>query len=84
MSSTHIGRRPLGAAVLIAMSAVSAASGHSVDQAPSTTPPSSSPSSSQTEKSISPTGGNRFSPPVKAPPAQTVSPGRHPGLNGIP
>jgi hypothetical protein len=80
MSSTHIGRRPLGAAVLIAMSAVSAASGHSVDQAPSTTPPSSS----QTEKSISPTGGNRFSPPVKAPPAQTVSPGRHPGLNGIP
>jgi hypothetical protein len=84
MSSTHIGRRPLGAAVLIAMAAVSAAPGHSVDQAPSTTPPSSSPSSSPTEKGISPTGGNLFSPPVKAPPAQTVSPGRHPGLNGIP
>lgn len=80
MSSTHIGRRPLGAAVLIAMAAVSAAPGHSVDQAPSTTPPSSSP----TEKGISPTGGNLFSPPVKARPAQTVSPGRHPGLNGIP
>jgi hypothetical protein len=77
MSSTHIGRRPLGAAVLIA---VSAASVHSADPAPSTSPPSSSP----TEKSISPTGGNLFSPPVKAPPAQTVSPGQHPGLNGIP
>jgi len=84
MSSTHIGRRPLGAAVLIAMGAVSAAFGHSADLAPSTTPPSSSLSSSQTQKSISPTGGNLFSPPVKASPAQTVSPGQHPGLNGIP
>jgi hypothetical protein len=37
-----------------------------------------------TEKSINPTGGNLFTPPVKAPPAPTVPPGQHPGINGIP
>ena len=30
-----------------------------------------------TEKSINPTGGNLFSPPVKAPPAPTAIPGDH-------
>ena len=37
-----------------------------------------------TEKSINPTGGNLFTPPVVAPPAPTVPPGQHPGINGIP
>jgi len=84
MSSTHIGRRPLGAAVLIAMGAVSAAFGHSADLAPSTTPPSSSLPVPRRKRASVPPGGNLFSPPVKASPAQTVSPGQHPGLNGIP
>jgi hypothetical protein len=30
-----------------------------------------------TEKSINPTGGNLFTPPVKAPPAPTAIPGDH-------
>jgi len=37
-----------------------------------------------TEKSVSPTGGNLFTPGVKAPPAPAVPPGQHPGINGIP
>jgi hypothetical protein len=32
---------------------------------------------SPTEKSINPTGGNLFTPPVKAPPAPTAIPGDH-------
>jgi hypothetical protein len=32
---------------------------------------------SPTEKSINPTGGNLFTPPVKAPPAPTAIPGTH-------
>jgi hypothetical protein len=37
-----------------------------------------------TEKSINPTGGNLFTPSVVAPPAPTVAPGQHPGINGVP
>jgi hypothetical protein len=47
------------------------------------TPPSGAPMS-PTEKSINPTGGNLFTPPVSATPAQTVPPGQHPGINGVP
>ena len=36
------------------------------------------------EKSINPTGGNLFTPPVKAPPAPNVPPGQHPGISGVP
>jgi hypothetical protein len=42
----------------------------------STTVPSSAPVS-PTEKSFSPTGGNLFTPDVKAPPAPTEPPGIH-------
>jgi hypothetical protein len=35
------------------------------------------PSASPTEKSINPTGGNLFTPPIKAPPAPTAIPGTH-------
>ncbi|MDT5236856.1 MAG: hypothetical protein QOF47_2843, partial [Mycobacterium sp.] len=42
------------------------------------------PEPAPTEKSINPTGGNLFTPPVVAPPAPTVPPGQHPGINGIP
>jgi hypothetical protein len=40
-----------------------------------TTTPSSTVSVTPTEKSINPTGGNLFTPPVKAPPAPTAPPG---------
>ena len=37
-----------------------------------------------TEKSINPTGGNLFTPPVQATPAPNVAPGQHPGIGGTP
>ena len=39
--------------------------------------PSAPPPVAPTEKSINPTGGNLFTPPVKAPPAPTAIPGDH-------
>jgi hypothetical protein len=41
----------------------------------STTTAPSAPPVAPTEKSINPTGGNLFTPPVKAPPAPTAIPG---------
>jgi hypothetical protein len=41
-----------------------------------TTSPAAPPAS-PTEKSINPTGGNLFTPPVYAPPAPTATPGDH-------
>jgi hypothetical protein len=78
---------------LIAIGTLVAGCGNSGDQpAPSTTttttetstPPSSAVPLTPTEKSVNPTEGNLFTPQVKAPPAATVPPGQHPGLNGIP
>jgi hypothetical protein len=67
------------------MVGLTAACGSSEEKAPettttSTTPssaPSSAPSVTPTEKSINPTGGNLFTPPVKAPAAPTAIPGDH-------
>ena len=85
-----------GGTVLVVVGAVIAGCGNGGNQAPSTptttitTTTTSSPSSTAapapvpTEKSINPTGGNLFTPGVKAPPAQTVPPGQHPGINGVP
>jgi hypothetical protein len=42
-----------------------------------TTSPPAAPPVAPTEKSISPTGGNLFTPPVYAPPAPTAQPGTH-------
>jgi len=39
--------------------------------------PAPPPTVAPTEKSINPTGGNLFTPPVKAPPAPTAIPGDH-------
>ena len=77
-----------GGAVLIAVGALTAGCGTSGNQAPSTTtttttttittttaPPPSAPA--PTEKSINPTAGNLFTPPVLAPPAPTEPPGVH-------
>jgi hypothetical protein len=42
-----------------------------------TTPATTSPAAPPSEKSINPTGGNLFTPPVYAPPAPTEPPGVH-------
>jgi hypothetical protein len=95
MHTRSVDRRRLavaGGAVLIAVGAMTTACGSSGNQAPSTTStttttttpaPASSAPASPTEKSINPTGGNLFTPPVVAPPAATVTPGSHPGINGV-
>lgn len=76
------------AAMLIGLGALIAACGNSETPAPSstttttttpttsTTVPSSAPVS-PTEKDLNPTGGNLFTPPVKAEPAPTEPPGVH-------
>ena len=76
-----------GGAALIALGALTAGCSHNGEQAPSTstttttttsaTTPSSAAPASPTEKVINPTGGNLFTPGVKAPPAPTEPPGVH-------
>lgn len=67
----------VGGTAIVAMVGLTAACGTDEEQAPetSTTTSTTAPSVSPTEKSINPTGGNLFTPPVKAPPAPTALPG---------
>jgi hypothetical protein len=70
------------------MGAMTTACGTSGNQTPSTTSTTTTTTTTPapappTEKSINPTGGNLFTPPVVAPPAATVTPGQHPGINGV-
>ena len=76
----------VGGGALISMGALLAGCGNNGEQAPSTTtttttvtttPTSSALPPSPTEKGIDPTGGNLFTPNVKAPPAPTEPPGVH-------
>jgi hypothetical protein len=78
----------LAGGALVAMGAFLAGCGNNGEQAPSTssttttttttTMTSSTPAPpSPTEKGIDPTGGNLFTPNVKAPPAPTEPPGVH-------
>ena len=96
MSSQRLGRRLgmiAGGAAIVAMAALTAACGGGGGESPSsttttttTTTTTSAPASSApapTEKSIDPTGGNLFTPPVTATPAPNVPPGQHPGIGGI-
>jgi hypothetical protein len=97
MDSRLLGRRLVaisGASAIIAMGAITAACAKE-EKAPETTTPTTTTATTPattgggappapSEKSINPTGGNLFTPPVKAPPAPTVPPGQHPGINGIP
>jgi ABC-type glycerol-3-phosphate transport system substrate-binding protein len=71
-----------GMGAIIAMGVLSACG--QGEKAPETTTPTtttttsettSAPAPAPTEKSINPTGGNLFTPPVKAPPAPTAIPG---------
>jgi hypothetical protein len=87
MSTNLLMRRMIAVAAggaLIGLGAFTAACGKNGEQAPSTTTttttttsPSSATPPSPTEKGINPTGGNLFTPGIKAPPAPTEPPGVH-------
>lgn len=96
MDSHLLGRRLAaisGVAAFVAMGALTAACAKEEQKAPETTTTTTTtatttsapaPEPAPTEKSINPTGGNLFTPPVTATPAPNVPPGQHPGINGIP
>ena len=86
MKSGRLARRlaaTAGMGAIIAMGALTACAQE--EKAPETTTPTTTttttttpppaPPVAPTEKSINPTGGNLFTPPVKAPPAPTAIPG---------
>jgi hypothetical protein len=82
MKSNRLARRiaaAVGGTAIVAMIGLTAACGTEEEKAPetttTTTTPSSAPSLTPTEKSINPTGGNLFTPEIKAPPAPTAIPG---------
>ena len=84
MRSGRLARRlaaTAGMGAIIAMGTLTACG--QGEKAPETTTPTTTttsttttaPPPAPTEKSINPTGGNLFTPPVKAPPAPTAIPG---------
>jgi hypothetical protein len=84
-----------GVSAVIVMGAITAGCAKEEKKAPETTTPTTTTATTPattgagappapTEKSINPTGGNLFTPPVQATPAPNVPPGQHPGINGIP
>jgi hypothetical protein len=86
MRSGRLARRlaaTAGMGAIIAMGTLTACG--QGEKAPETTTPTTTttsttttaPPPAPTEKSINPTGGNLFTPPVKAPPAPTAIPGDH-------
>jgi hypothetical protein len=87
MESQRIVRRVsavAGGLAIVGMVGLSASCAKEAQKAPetsttTTTTTSQAPPSapSPTEKSINPTGGNLFTPPVYAPPAPTAPPGVH-------
>ena len=91
MDSRLLGRRVAaisGLSAIVAMGAITAACAKEEQKAPETTTtttttatttsaPAPAPEPAPTEKSINPTGGNLFTPPVYAPPAPTAPPGVH-------
>jgi hypothetical protein len=66
-----------GGSAIIAMGTLTACGKSESPSPSSTTPTTSSAAPTPTEKSINPSGGNSFTPPVKATPAPTVQPGDH-------
>ena len=97
MDSRLLGRRLVtisGLSPIIAMGAITAACAKE-EKAPETTTTTTTTTTtpattgagappSPSEKSINPTGGNLFTPPVQATPAPNVPPGQHPGIGGVP
>jgi hypothetical protein len=90
MNATII-RRTAAGLLLASLATVGVACSNGEKEAPSTSTttttttttsapaPTSAPPVEPTEKSISPTGGNLFTPTVKAPGPQTAAPGNLPG-----
>jgi len=92
MNSPSFGTRiaaVIGGAALIAMASFVSSCSKTENPAPptsttttTTSPTTSSTSATPTEKGMSPTDGNKFTPTVVAPPAPTEAPGNHHhGLN---
>jgi hypothetical protein len=87
MESQRIIRRVsavAGGLAIVAMVGLSASCAKEEQKAPetsttttTTTSAAPPPAPAPTEKSINPTGGNLFTPPVYAPPAPTAPPGVH-------
>jgi hypothetical protein len=91
MKSQRIVRRVsavAGGLAIVAMVGLSASCAKEEEKAPetsttttttttTTSPAAPPPAPAPTEKSINPTGGNLFTPPVYAPPAPTAPPGVH-------
>jgi len=80
MKSDRLTRRLVlvaGGSAIIAMGALTGCGGGETPSPSSTTPTTTSVAPSPTEKSIDPSGGNKFTPPVTAIPAPTVHPGDH-------
>ena len=65
----------VGISAAILAGALTACGSEKEAPTPSTETSTTTPSVSPTEKSINPTGGNLFTPSVKAPPAPTAIPG---------
>jgi hypothetical protein len=65
----------VGISAAILAGALTACGSEKETPTPSTETTTTTPSVSPTEKSINPTGGNLFTPSVKAPPAPTAIPG---------
>jgi len=70
-----------GGVAIVAMGALTASCAKEEQKAPetstTTTTTTTTTTAAPTEKSIDPTGGNLFTPPVLAPPAPTEPPGVH-------
>ena len=78
MSSSLLVRRfaaVAGGAAIVAMVGLTASCGDKEKETPETSTTTTPSSVTPTEKSISPTGGNLFTPTIKAPPAPTAIPG---------
>jgi hypothetical protein len=84
MESLRLARRlaaVAGGAAIVVMVGVTASCAKEEEKAPetstTTTTTTTMPAPTTGEKSINPTGGNLFTPPVYAPPAPTEPPGVH-------
>lgn len=76
MNSIH-SRKIATCFALVAMTSAALVGCSGGEKTEPTTTTTTSPS--PTEKGLDPTGGNKFSPTVKAPPPQTAAPGNLPG-----
>ena len=86
MRSGRMARRLVataGMGAILAMGVLSACAGKEAPAPETVTKTVTETAAPPTEKSINPTGGNLFTPPVVATPAPSVPPGLHPGINGV-